>query len=104
MPRPKATVFSVWMLSSMWRVDKRRVKGFHMIPNEPGEASEALRESEKKGPECNRKQPLDQSSQQLFGHQHNREKNEVKEDIAPGQPAPTKLCFNENNSASKHVL
>ena len=54
------------MLSSMWRVGKRRVKGFHMIPNEPGEAWEALRKSEKKGPECNRKQPRKKSLQQLL--------------------------------------
>ena len=50
----------------MWRVGKRRMKGFHMIPNEPGEAWEALRKSEKKGPECNRKQPLNKSVQPLL--------------------------------------
>ena len=54
------------MLSSMWRVGKRRVRGFHMIRNETGEAWEALRKSEKKGPECNRKQPLNKSLQQLL--------------------------------------
>ena len=48
MPRPKATVFalstvfSVWMLSSMWRVGKRRVGGVHMIRNETGKAQVAL--------------------------------------------------------------
>ena len=57
MPRPKATVFSVWMLSinvGVWA--KRRVKGFHMIPNEPGEAWESLARKRKEGdPQCNRK-------------------------------------------------
>ena len=33
----------------MWRVGKRRMKGFHMIPNEPGEAWEALRKKRKEG-------------------------------------------------------
>ena len=41
------------MLSTMWRVGRRRVGGFHMTPNEPGKVQVALQQSAKKGPECN---------------------------------------------------
>ena len=84
------------MLSSMLRVGKRRVRGVHMIRNETGEAQGALRKSEKKGPKCNRKQPLNKSLQQLLTTKTTeKKKDEAKEDTTPGQPAPTKLCFNE---------
>ena len=66
------------MLSSMWRVGKRRVRGVHMIRNETGEAQGALQQSEKKGPECNRKQPLNQSSQQLLATNTTEKKRRSK--------------------------
>ena len=72
------------MLSSMWRVGKRRVGGVHMIQNETDKAQVALQLSEKNGPECNRKQPLDKSLQELLATNTTEKKNEAKEDIEPG--------------------
>ena len=76
----------------MWRVGKRRVRGCH-IRNETGEAWDALRLSEKKGPVCYRKQPLNKSSQQLLATNTTEKKRRSKKGHRTGTTSTDQTLF-----------
>ena len=103
---PLSTVFSVWMLSPMWRVGKRRMKGFHMIPNEPGDAWDALRYRAKRRVPCAiANNHLTSLSQQLLATNTTEKKRRSKKGHRTRTTSTDQTRFStNNNNASKHVL